>query len=160
MSLLLVFATLVGPADAALAQARLESRELAAYRLTEPVFRKFQDASRRIGDIAAAEPRFRYAPLFTREIVQSEDASTAAAQLMARLDNEPAFVAALGAADLTAREYTAFALALLGARLAHGFVESGALRAVPPGVPAHNVAFVDANLPEVLAVLRMLGVSA
>jgi len=142
------------------AQERLESRDLATYRLAEPTFRQFQDASRRIGEVTTSDSRFRFAPLFTREIVQSEDASSAAAQLMARLEHEPALAEALGAAGLTAREYTAFALTLIGARLAHGFLHSGALRAVPPGVPADNVAFVDAHLTEVLAVLHLLGVSA
>jgi len=157
---LLLIVALLGGLAPAVAQAPPGSRELAAYRLTEPVFRQFQDASRRIGEVSATEARFRYAPLLTREIVQSEDASSAAAQLMARLDHEPAFVEALRASGLTTREYTMFALALVGARLAHGFVESGALRAVPGGVPADNVAFVGAHLQEVLDVLRALGVSA
>jgi hypothetical protein len=157
---LLLTVALLGGAVPVAAQDPPGSRELAAYRLTEPVFRQFQDASRRIGEVAATDARFRYAPLLTREIVQLEDASSAATQLMARLDHEPAFVDALRTSGLTAREYAMFALTLVGARLAHGFVESGALRAVPPGVPSDNVAFVGAHLQEVLDVLRALGVSA
>lgn len=158
-SLLLALALLGGSAVPAAAQEPPSPQELATYRLTDPVFEKFQDASRRIAAVMAAESRFRYAPLLTREIVQSDDASVAAAQLMTRLDNEPPFVEALHAAGLTSREFTMFALTLVGARLAHGFVESGALRSVPKGVPTDNVAFVAVHLQDVLDVLRALGVS-
>jgi len=158
--LLLALALLGGLAAPAAAQEPPGPRELAAYRLTDPVFEQFQAASRDIAAAMAAEPRFRYAPLLTREIVQSDDASVAAAQLMTRLDTEPAFVEALQAAGLTSRDFTMFALTLVGARLAHGFIESGALRAVPRGVPTDNVAFVGVHLQEVLDVLRTLGVSA
>jgi len=157
---LLALLLLGGLAVPAAAQEPLGPRELAAYRLTDPVFQRFQDASQRIAAVTSAEPRFRYAPLLTREIVQSDDAAAAAAQLMTRLDNEPAFAEALQAAGLTSREFTMFALTLVGARLAHGFIESGALRAVPRGVPTDNVAFVGVHLQEVLDVLRALGVSA
>jgi hypothetical protein len=159
-SLLLTLGLLGALLAPAAAQDPPGSRELAAYRLTAPVFRQFQQASRRIGEVTATEDRFRFAPLLTREIVQSEDAASAAAQLIARLDNEPAFVEALRAADLSSREYTMFALTLVGARLAHGFIQSGALRAVPSGPPTDNVAFVGAHLQDVLDVLRALGVSA
>ena len=65
---------------------------------------------------------------------------------------------ALVSAQITAREYTKFALALIAARLAHGFVKSGVLRGVPAGVAADNVAFVDANQAAIGDVLKRLGI--
>ena len=82
----------------------------------------------------------------------------AAAALDGRLRQEPAFAAALHASKISAREYTTFALALFAARLAHGFVKSGAMRFVPEGPAKENVAFVDAHEPAVAAVLQALGV--
>jgi hypothetical protein len=102
------------------------------------------------------DPRFAREPLFTREISVSGDAAEMAATLEHRLDNEPALAAALFAADISAHEYTAFALALFAARLAHGFLKSGAIRRVPPGVAADNVEFVTAHDAEVAALLKLL----
>ena len=55
---------------------------------------------------------------------------------------------------------TTFALALLGARLAHGFIDAGLLRNVPPGVAADNVQFVTEHHVEVSAVLKKLGIES
>ena len=63
---------------------------------------------------------------------------------------------ALFAADISSREYATFAIALFAARLAHGFVESGAMRRVPQGVAADNVAFVAAHAGEIAIVARQL----
>ena len=78
--------------------------------------------------------------------------------LEARLRNEPTLAEALRMANLTPHEYTKFALALVAARLAHGFVKAGVLRSVPPGVHADNVMFVDANQADIAAVMKELGV--
>ena len=78
--------------------------------------------------------------------------------LEARLRGDAALADALRAANLSSQEYTKFTLALVAARLAHGFVKAGVIRAVPPGVHADNVAFVDAHEADIDAVLRELGV--
>ena len=78
--------------------------------------------------------------------------------LEARFTREPLLAAALADAGISARDYTTFALALVGARLAHGFVKSGAMRFVPPGIASDNVAFITANEADVAAVLMLLGV--
>lgn len=135
----------------------IDSQELAEYRLTRPVFQRFQRATRLMLTATRADPRFAKAPLFTKEIAVSGDAPAMAAVLQQRLEREPALAGALFAADLDAREYTKFALALFAARLAHGFIESGVLRRVPPGPPADNVAFVEAHRTEVLALLKEMG---
>jgi hypothetical protein len=132
--------------------------EIAEYRLTADVFAQFDRASRLIASVTQGDPRFKHAPLLSEEVLLSGDVLPMAIGLDARLRSEPALVEALRTANLTSHEYTKFTLALVAARLAHGFVKSGAIRAVPPGVHADNVAFVDAHEADVDAVLRELGV--
>jgi hypothetical protein len=140
------------------AQEPFALQELAGYRLTPAVFERFEDASRRIGAATREDPQFADAPLFTREVAVSGDAPAMAAQLDARLRSHPVLVDAIRRASLTTREYTKFALALVAARLAHGFVAAGVIRRVPPGVAADNVSFVDAHQEQVKAVLAEIGV--
>lgn len=103
------------------------------------------------------DSRFENDPLFSRDVSVSGDAVEMAITLHRRLDQDPTLAAALFAADISAHEYATFALALFGARLAHGFLESGAMRRVPPGVAADNVAFVKEHLPAIRAALAQLG---
>jgi hypothetical protein len=139
-------------------QTAADARALAEYRLTERVFRQFERASGLIAKATRDDPRFVEAPLFTREVAVTGDASAAAAALEARLLSEPILYLALDAAKMTAREYATFALALLAARLAHGFVAAGVLQDVPAGVAADNVRFVDTHQAEITAVLKTIGV--
>jgi hypothetical protein len=138
--------------------APLDAGDLAQYRLTTPVFMRFETASRSIAAETRADPAFARDPLFTREIVSSGDAAAAATTLETRLRTHPGLVRALRAAKMSAREYTTFALALLAARLAHGFVKAGVLRRVPAGAAEANVAFVQANEPEITTLLAELGI--
>ena len=133
-------------------------KELAGYRLTLAVFQRFVPASRGIAAALAADPRLAADPPFTREVAVSGDAAEVAPALEARLTHEPALAAALSAAKMSPHDYATFAIVLIGARLAHGFVKSGAMRFVPPGVAADNVAFIEANEREVAQVLQLLGV--
>lgn len=142
----------------AVPQAAGNAEALKAYRLTTPVFERFVHASRLIAAATRDDPEFARDPLFTHDIAVSGDAVEATIALAARLEQSPLLSGALFAADLDADEYARFALALIAARLAHGFIESGAMRRVPAGTPSDNVAFVDANLREVTAVLKLLGV--
>jgi hypothetical protein len=139
-------------------QAALTVKDLADYRLTRPVFERFVDASRLIAEATKADPRLAADPPFTREVAVLGDAAEVAPALEKRLSRDPALSAALAVAKMSAREYTVFALSLIGARLAHGFVKSGAMRFVPPGLASDNVAFIEAHQEDVAAVLRMLGV--
>ena len=132
--------------------------EIADYRLRAEVFAQFDRASRLIASATQADPRFEREPLFTKEVLLSGDVMPMAVALEARLRGEPALADALQAATLTTHEYTTFTLALVAARLAHGFVKAGVIRAVPPGVHADNVAFVEAHHAQVEAVMRDLGV--
>lgn len=136
----------------------ISTKELAEYRLSMPVFEKFVQASRLIATAARDDAKLADNPLFTREVSVLGDAPVVAAALEARLQSEPALAAALQASNISAHEYTKFALSLFGARLAHGFVKSGALRVIPPGVATDNVAFVDAHTAAVSAGLQTLGV--
>jgi hypothetical protein len=136
----------------------LTVKELAAYRLTLATFDRFEHASRLIAEAAAADPRLTAQPLFPREVSVLDDVAVVAPALETRLAAEPAVAAALRSAKISARDYTTFALALFAARLAHGFVQSGAMRFVPPGVASDNVAFIKAHDARVAAVLRQLGV--
>jgi hypothetical protein len=138
-------------------QAALTIDDLAAYRLTDAVLRQFVHASGLIVTAMIEEPRLGADPLFTRDVTVLDDAVAAAAAIEARVKLEPRYTAALRLAGLSAREYTTFALALFGARLAHGFVEAGLLRDVPPGTAADNVAFVDRHEVEIGKVLKALG---
>ena len=136
----------------------LTAKELAAYRLTMAAFEPFERASQLIGDATDSDPRLAAEPLFPREVSVLEDVAVVAPALEARLAAEPAVAAALRAAKISARDYTTFALALFAARLAHGFVKSGAIRFVPPGVASDNVAFITQHEARVAAVLHRLGV--
>lgn len=136
----------------------VDRKALAAYRLTPAAFATFQDASRQIASIVAADAAFRSAPLFSRDVVQAADLVEAANQLEARLAGHVDLAAGLQAARITPRDYTIFALSLTGARLAFGFVEAGTLRSVPAGVAADNVAFIRAHRAAVDDVLTRLGV--
>jgi len=138
------------------AQTPLDIDDLAQYRLTTAVFVRFEAASRSIAETTRADPAFTQDPLFTREIVLSDDAVAAATALETRLQAHPALAGALRAARLSARDYTKFALAVFAARLAHGFVKAGVLRGVPEGPAASNVAFVQAHERAITALLADL----
>ena len=154
--LLLVFGVLTGPRAAV--QTTFTVEELAQYRLSLPVFKRFDRASRLIATATRDDPAFVSNPLFTREVSVLGDAAAMATELEARLKKAPALAAALRGSNITAREYTTFALALFAARLAHGFVESGALRVVPAGVATDNVAFIEAHRTDITAILQVMGV--
>jgi hypothetical protein len=141
-------------------QADFTVKELADYRLTVPVFRKFEQASGLIATATHADAKLAENPLFTREVSVLGDAPVVAAELEARLQRDASLAGALRASNISAREYAKFALALFGARLAHGFMKSGALRVIPAGVATENVAFVEAHEAKVAVVLQLLGVEA
>jgi len=133
------------------------AKEIAGYRLTAPVFQRFEQASRLVTDAIRHDPKLAENPLFTRDVALLDAVVVAATTLDGRLRDEPSLAAALKKSGMTDREYTTFALALFAARMAHGFVQSGAMRFVPEGVARDNVAFVDSHRDAVMAVLRSLG---
>jgi hypothetical protein len=134
------------------------TREIASYRLTAPVFQRFERASRLVAAAIDRDPQLAADPPFTRDNAVLDDVGVAATTLDGRLRKEPALAAALDKSGVGAREYTTFALALIAARLAYGFIQSGAMRFVPEGVTKENVAFVETHRDAVMAVLRTLGV--
>jgi hypothetical protein len=146
---------LTGPVAA---QRAIDAEELAKYRLTRDVFERFVKASSRIGDITRADSAFSDKPLFTKDVALSGDAVEETKGLVARLENHAGLAAALEAAKITPREYSKFAIALIAAHLAHGFVKAGVLRDVPPGTPAMNVEFVRTHESQVTATLAVLGI--
>ena len=141
-----------------LSQDTFNTRELAEYRLTVPVFKQFVHASRLIVTAMQNDGRLANDPLFTRDVSVLDDVVAAASRVEARLKFEPRYASALRVAGISARDYTRFALALFAARMAHGFLQSGAIRAVAQGAASDNVAFVAAHEQEVTDVLRALGV--
>ena len=140
------------------AQAPIDVYELADYRLTRDVFERFLQATERIATVTREDSAFTYAPLFTKDVALSGDAVAGVAGLVARLENHPGLAAALSAANITSREYAKFALTLIVAHLAHGFLTSGVLPRVPEGAPTINVAFVKAHEAEVASALASLGI--
>ena len=140
------------------AQTPINAYDLADYRLTAPIFEQFVQASHRIGEITRTDAAFTYAPLFTKDVALDGDAVEVASALVARLENHVGLAAALQAATLTPREYSKFAISLLAAHLAHGFLKAGVLQRVPNGAPANNVEFVKTHEAEVTAVLADLGI--
>ncbi len=143
-----------------LVQDTFNVRELAEYRLTEATFKQFDHASRLIAEATREDVRLAANPLFTRELAVLDDVVAAAAQIDARLKFEPRFASALRIANISARDYTRFALALFAARLAHGFLQSGVLRAVPAGVATDNVGFIEAHARAVAELLQIMGVES
>lgn len=159
MPIILVTLLLLGMVPSAVtaqAQPAFQARELADYRLTAASFSRVIDAGRLIAPIIARQPRFTDAPLFTREVMLLGDAVEMATALEARLREDQELAAALDTSKITPREFTTFTFALFGAHLARGFLQSGALRSVPPGVTADNVAFVNANADAVEGLLDAL----
>jgi hypothetical protein len=154
VGLLGVFLALISSAP----QSTFNIKELAEYRLTVPVFKQFAHASRLLGAATREDARLAADPLFTRDVAVLDDAVAAADRVEARLKFEPRYAAALRVAGISAREYTRFALALFAARMAHGFLKSGAIRGVAKGVASDNVAFVAEHEREVSATLHALGV--
>ncbi len=140
------------------AQAPIDVYELADYRLTAEVFERFVEASSRIAEITRDDSSFTYAPLFTKELALSGDAVSEVAGLMARLQNHTALAGALETAKLTPREYAKFAVTLIVAHLAQGFLASGVLPRVPAGAPTINVEFVKTHDADVTATLATLGI--
>jgi hypothetical protein len=140
------------------AQSPIDVYELSDYRLTTDAFERFVQANMRLVDIMQRDASFTYAPLFTKDVALSGDAVAEAAGLVARLTNHAGLAAALEAAKITPREYAKFAITLIAARLAHGFVAAGVLSRVPAGAPTINVEFVKAHESDVTAALAMLGI--
>ena len=140
-------------------QAAFDVYELADYRLTPEVFERFVDASRRVGDIVQTDSSFTYAPLFTKDVMLSGDAVSEASGLMTRLENHPGLAAALASAKMTPRDYAKFAIVLVAAYLANGFMKAGVLQRVPSGAPAINVEFVKTHESEVAETLARLGIT-
>jgi hypothetical protein len=140
------------------AQAPIDVYELADYRLTTDVFDRFVEASGQVAAVTRDDATFTYAPLFTKDVALSDDAVTATAGLVARLENHKALAAALAGAKITPREYAKFAITLIAARLAHGFLASGVLPRVPDGAPTINVEFVKTHEADVAAVFASLGI--
>lgn len=156
--LTLIGASLLALVGATAAQTPIDVKELADYRLTPAVFTRFVEASRRIAGLTRQDAALAAAPLFTTEVTRSGDAAAAANGLVSRLAQHDGLAAALRSAKTTPREFATFAITLAAARLAHGFLESGAMRRVPDGAPAANVEFVRQHESEVLAVLGLLGI--
>jgi hypothetical protein len=142
----------------AAAQTPLAVDAIVDYRLTKETFARFVKASGRVGEIAREDPSFKDAPLFTRDVMLSDDAVAAVKVLEARLAQHAGLAAALAASKMTPREYATFAIALVAARLAHGFLQTGVLRRVPAGTPTVNVEFVRAHESDVLRTLAELGI--
>jgi hypothetical protein len=141
-----------------IAQSPIDVHELADYRLTTEIFERFVQANGRMVDITQDDSAFIDAPLFTKDVALSGDAVAEAAGLVARLANHAGLAAALGAAKLTPREYTKFAMTLIAAHLAYRFMNAGVLLRVPPGAPTINVEFVRTHEPNVTAALASLGI--
>jgi len=138
-------------------QPAFDAGDLAKYRLSLPVFTRFVHATRLLAARMREDPRYERDPLFSRDVSVAGDAAEMATALRNRLDSDPRLSAALFAADISAHEYATFALALVAARLAYGFVEAGVLRRVPAGVAADNVSFVRVHLADVRTALTQLG---
>lgn len=141
-----------------IAQAPIDQYELADYRLTQEVFDRFVQASKPVAEIAQQDPAFRYAPLFTKDVMLSGDAVTAATGLTARLENHTGLAAALATATITPREYAKFVITLAAAHVAYGFMKSGVLPRVPSGAPTINVEFVKIHESDITAILASLGI--
>jgi hypothetical protein len=146
------------PSPANAQQRPLDRQELATYRLTEPVYERFAHAARLIAAASRNDARLSQTPLFTKEIAITGDVLEGAATLQSRLEQEPAFRDALFAAEIDGREFTTFALALLGARLALGFVQAKLIYVMPDGVAGGNVAFVEAHQADIKALFAELGI--
>ena len=139
-------------------QHSIDAEELANYRLTREVFDRFVQASVRIGEITRTDSAFNDAPLFTKDVALSGDAVVETNAFGARLENHAGLAAALEAARITAREYSKFAIVLIAAHLAQGFLKAGVLRRVPSGTPALNVEFAKMHESEIRTTLAELGI--
>jgi hypothetical protein len=154
LQLMLALFVVVGAQSSPSAQSSFTATQLAEYPLTVAAFTKFAHATRLMIAATRDEPRFVDRPLFSKAIFVSGDAPEMAAALQQRLDSDPLLATALFAADMSARDYTKFALTLVAARLAQGFLNSGVMRGVPAGVAESNVRFIGAHEKDVAALLK------
>jgi glycine/D-amino acid oxidase-like deaminating enzyme len=72
----------------------------------------------------------------------ADDPSTLS-ELAAQIEAEPRLAAAVAKSGMTPREFATAQLALFNAAIAHGFMKSGLIKELPPGVSKANVEFVE-----------------
>ena len=139
-----------------------DSREVAAYRLSEATLAKFLRASRAMA--AAAKP----APADTGDDAEDRDDddddddddaedSKSIAEIAAFYDANPAARRAITGAGLTTREYVVFSFALFQAGMGAWLVEQQGWSKLPPDVARTNVEFYQrhkAQLDSVTAELK------
>jgi hypothetical protein len=130
----MLFATLLAAALAPTVTQALDDRdtkEIAAYQITDAAFAKYSQATRGLGALAKQLPAN----------CGDDDSPQSLASLAAKMDAVPAVKAAITSAGMTSREYLVFSFALLQA----GFAAAIPGANLPAGVGAANVAFVKAH---------------
>jgi hypothetical protein len=130
----LVGVLLVALASSALAQ-DADSREIAAFRLTDATLAKFIRASRAMAAVAKATPAD------TTDADDESESSPAIAEIAAFYDANPAARRAITGAGLTTREYVVFTFALFQAGMGAWLVEQQGWSKLPPDFARANVEF-------------------
>jgi hypothetical protein len=117
-----------------------DTREVAAYTLTEAALTKYKQATANLGAIAE------------RIACQDDDddGEQSIAALVARIDGMPAAKAAIQSAGMTSREYIVFTFSLLTNALA-GWAADQPGGQLPPGTSKANVDFLRAHEAELQA---------
>lgn len=134
----MLFASLVAAALAPTVTQALDDRdtkEIAAYQITDAAFAKYSQATRGLGALAKQLPAS----------CGDDDSPQSLASLAAKMDAVPAVKAAINSAGITTREYLVFSFALLQAGIAAAIPGAN----LPAGVGAANVAFVKAHKPAI-----------
>jgi hypothetical protein len=106
-----------------------DTKEIAAYQLTDAAFAKYTQATRGLGALAKSLPA----------VCDDDDSAQSLTGIAAKMDAVPGVKAAIQAAGMTSREYLVFSVALLQAGLVASLQQPGA-QAVP-GVNMANVGF-------------------
>ncbi|MGH7520642.1 MAG: hypothetical protein ACREMI_05145 [Gemmatimonadales bacterium] len=142
-------AALFAAAPGRAAAQNADSREIAAYRLTEATLAKYLRAS---GALAAV-PK----PASADADDDAEDADDPSiAQIAAKYDSIPAARRAISAAGLTTREYVVFTFALFQAGMGAWVVEQQGWSKLPPDVARANVEFYQRHKAQIDSVTAEL----
>lgn len=98
--------------------------------------------------------RERLDALESEQAGEEDDTIETLSDMEAMLTRTPAMARGLRAAGMAPREYAKFMLTMLGASLAAGLKKEGMLAALPQGVSAENVKFVEEHEAELTAVQK------
>jgi hypothetical protein len=125
------------------------ANDISDYRLDMEKMKKYSIAIRGFATLAKTDSAAADA--------MSSNANATTAQMIARLENNPAAMGVLHEAGLTAQEYVWITAAWLQAAMTQGVLESSSDAKIPEGQNPQNLEFLKAHKAELEAMTRDVG---